>query len=420
MNQWIPYESDVVTTCEVKLWNLCVKKYMSWDDVNRIEELLFVDGANPFIRDVCGNYLSTVVFLGFWWTTKCELQHLSEINWITKDTPSHDTTSHDKYKEVVFGGWKFNHSHPQKKHKIIIEYSDCEYQKHVFNLLEKKMCDIAFNFNKKSTIHILHWGKFIPKFINVAKEFLLINSYIGKSTKYNSETLCSYGLFPRDVAYIILRHIAKNNVLEILADNKDALGSFTIENIYSIAKNISNIKGIYSHENSVKLIDLKKKRPRKNKLINEIDLLCVNAKKQKDEFSYKCSKLPNVVGTVIATCDEMTLTCDIPNPSIKPFVMVGRKYDKTKPTNVDLDNIDLDVFPFPHSNRVSRNNIKFRFNPDSFQMEALLISRNGLIIKRNGIDVPINDRSWWITLSPNDVIFQNDTHIQYTFVIDIK
>ena len=409
MNNWIPYKSDIVTKKEIVLWNLCVKQNMSWDDINNIERLLFIDGANPFIRDVCGNYLSTVVFLGFWWTTYCQLEHLTSFSKIKSEL--------DDIINIDIRGEECKCRGQKSKQKIIVKYAESEYQTHVYNLLKKRMYEVACEFEKKTQIHDLYWAQILPRFVNVARQFLLINGSLAKQTMKFVTNICTYGFFPRDIAYILLRHISMNIVFDILNNTKDSLNTFTIENIYDIGKNMSHAKGTYSNNVSTKLIDLKKKRPRKNILVNEIDSICLNVKKQKDEFGHECSKLPNVVGCVIATCNELTLTCDIQNPMIKPFIMIGRKYDKNRPNCVNLDNTDLDVTSFPHSSRVSRNNMKIRYNPITSQLEVLLIARNGLIIKRNNIDIPIIDKSWWIPLMPGDIVVQNATNIQYTFVI---
>lgn len=389
MNDWIPYISDVVSQSEINLWSLCVKPDLDWNDICEIEKLLN-NGANPFIRDICGNYLSTVVFFGFWWTTHCSLSHIN----------------------VNIARIGDGHSHPQTKHKIYLDYTEITYQKYVLAMLKKSMYDRAYSFDKIFRQGSFHWAKIIPEFMISAKEFLLVNKRLN-----SKKNVCTYGLFPREIVIIILQNVAANVVFGILNNTKNSLKSFTIDNIYKIGTVASNVKGVCGKVDISNLQKLKRKRPRKCELIDEVDLICSSTKKYESEFEYECSKLPYVVGTIIATDNldtNMMLTYNIPNPKTKPFVMVGRSFDK-KREGLYLDNVDMDMKGFQNSSRISRNNMKVRFNPITSKIEVLLIGRNGLGIKRNNEYVAI-DKSWWVPIEPGDIIIQENTQIQYSFI----
>jgi hypothetical protein len=204
-------------------------------------------------------------------------------------------------------------------------------------------------------------------------------------------------------------YVIENIVSDIINNTKDSLGSFTIDDIYKISSIVSS-----DQQNTTNL----KKRQRKQNLIDEVDSLCFSARKHQRILNQKTAQLPSIVGTIIATCGDKILTYDIPNPSIKPFVMVGRQFDesKQKQSHLRLDQVDFNVDSFPESMRVSRNNMKVRYNPFTSQIEVLLIARNEIaIIQSEGNVLQITDKSKWIPITPGDIIVQNTTAIRYSF-----
>lgn len=376
---WTPYAGDFVTNLDCQLWHFCTKEIL-WQDIEKIKTLLN-DGANPFIRDIKGNFLTTVVFFGFWWTSSCGYQ--PQLHW-------HNKPNAKNQKVWISDGCV----HKSQRKKIILPSQDNDYKTYIIRLLTNSMHEFSTKFYKKTILHDSHWSMLVPEFNVYAMKVLLIN----KSLNIDGN-MCTYGILPRDIITIILGYVIENIISDIINNTKPSLSSFTIDNIHMIANTVKI-------DNQICL-----KRQRKQNLVDKVDLICSESKKHKNNFIQKCSLLPSVVGTIIVTDGMKTLLCDIPNPNIKPFLMVGRSYTQHENRNRYFDQVDFDLISLESSQRVSRNNIKVRFNPFSFQIEILLIGRNTLTIDGEPID-----KSKWRTIMPGDVIIQETTNIQYSFI----
>lgn len=374
---WTPFAGDIVTNLDFQLWNICTKEIL-WKDIEIIKSLLN-NGANPFIRDIKGNFLTTVVFFGYWWKSSCSYQ-----------PPFHLSNIQNQTKVWISNGC----AHKLQRKRITIPPQDNDYKTHVLMMLTNSMYEFSTKFYKKSIAHASYWSLLVPTFNVYAKEVLLINKSLSIE-----ENVCTYGLLPRDVIKIILGYVIENIISDIINNTKPSLSSFTIEAIHRIANTVKI-------DNHICL-----KRQRKQNLVDEVDLICSNAKKHKEDFNRACSKLPDVVGTIFATDGTKILSCDIPNPNIKPFLMVGRIYTQHENRRLYLDKVDFDLISLDLSQRVSRNNVKVRYNPFTLQIEILVIGRNTLTIKGREID-----KSKWLTILPEDVIIQETTNIQYSFI----
>jgi hypothetical protein len=183
-NTWIPYKSDIVTSIDFQLWHCCTKSRLVWSDIEQIK-ILLNDGANPFIRDIQGNYLTTVILFGFWWRTACTYRsrfHLCFKNQQTDNVWISQGCEHTRSKKV----------------KIVINM-DNTYKTYILMLLKQSMYEFSTKFYTKSHLHDSYWSVLVPNFNLYAKELLLINKALNVG-----KNICIYGIFPKDVVKIIL------------------------------------------------------------------------------------------------------------------------------------------------------------------------------------------------------------------------
>lgn len=116
------------------------------------------------------------------------------------------------------------------------------------------------------------------------------------------------------------------------------------------------------------------------------------------------------MGVFVATSPEITIQKDIPNPFVKPYITVGRKY--TDP-NYYEGSIDVDLYGFAEQRKISRMHAQVRFNPNTKKIEFKAIGRNDILL--NGLPLK---RMEWTPISETDILAQLNSNITFSVIYE--
>lgn len=214
-----------------------------------------------------------------------------------------------------------------------------------------------------------------------------------------------------------MRFVAMNFVRTIPTKMKDTIKSFTAVSLIN--------------HNALKKRDqpLKKKirlNDSKQVMVQKIYENCSNEHLLLKKNMILCNSIGKRMGVIIATSPNHEIQRDIPNPFVKPYITIGRKYQDSNYYEGALGKlyifrftlylttfIDIDLFDFEEKRKISRLHAQVRFNPNTKKIEFKAIGRNDILL--NGNPLP---RYVWTPICKEDILVQINSNITFSVIYE--
>jgi len=326
---------------------------VTWGHIKNIKRLTH---CNPFYRDAKGVFLRNAVLTG------CI------------------TERHGKYirQEIM--------------------YSDNMYKDIIVECIDNHMFRHAKLWNNRDLYGVFNIKRFPIQAQNIVYNLLIVNKRL-LNTKKNTNFF-KYGFFPRDIMNIIVSHVLHNYIEEfIISDSSisDSLNTITIPSIKKISKVKDNtrFKNKRKYEIIENVVSEFSEQSKKNRIMKKI-----------------CNSCPHVLGYVKCKENDVEICCDILNPTLKPFIMVGRTWQNNG-SGLRFDNVDLDCVNLVDAKKISRNHIKLRYDPLMKKIQVYFFGRNTTLLNNKFLE-----HKQWTTLNEGDELVQPNTNIVYSFYLN--
>jgi hypothetical protein len=365
-----------------ELWNKCVGPFNPHDEErlvnitwNVIKDIKNLTSCNPFMTDSKGVFLRNTVLTG------CI------------------TEKHGKYVKQTI---KYTHSN--YRDQIV----DC-IDDHMYRCANLWNSSVISNFwypdGISNRVRNLRIHFFPIQAQNIVINLLLINKRLVKQNEKDS-IIYKYGLFPREIMNIIIGHVLNNYIDHFIISNESlsqSLNTITIPYIKNIGYSTCTSKEGLSDDRFA--------NKRKGEIIENVVSEFSKQRKKIKLLKTACNSLPDIIGYIICkdTSADKESICDILNPKIKPFMMIGRKSINDN-FALKFDEVNLDCAGFREWKKISRNHIKVRYNPYIKKIQLYFIGRNRPMFKEN-----LMEYKTWTTVEDEDEITQPNADMIFSF-----
>ena len=229
---------------------------------------------------------------------------------------------------------------------------------------------------------------------------------MNKKLRSTTNSFSTYGFFPRDVMNIIISYVLYNYIDAFIISNdalKESLNTITIPYIKRINTALSENKNPYHNDNEFK-------RKRKFEIIQDVVYQLSEKQKKIRIMNNICTYMPKIIGYVKCIENDVERHCDILNPKIKPFIIIGRIWQAVHNYKSQFDIVDLNCSNFINGKKISRNHMKISYNPLSKKLQVRFIGRNAPILNNKSLDF-----DQLIELNNNDELVQPNTDMKFIF-----